>query len=172
MRTGRSPPNPPESLVGRQGLEPWTLGLKARRPARKSAETARAYARAPRKRGAGWGPVARSNPTVTPPHRAPPGAGAPSGCLSTVPSGSPPGTTQAGPGSLPSGDPRACRLPRRARGPCPPLAEAEAPFPAAAQRRRQAARPSRRVITSRPVLGSGKCLLRNKSGSIGPKKTR
>jgi len=26
--TRRSPRNPPESLVGRQGLEPWTLGLK------------------------------------------------------------------------------------------------------------------------------------------------
>jgi hypothetical protein len=28
VRTGRSPRNPPESLVGRQGLEPWTLGLE------------------------------------------------------------------------------------------------------------------------------------------------
>ena len=31
MRTRRSPRNPPESLVGRQGLEPWTLGLRATR---------------------------------------------------------------------------------------------------------------------------------------------
>jgi len=29
VRTRRTPRNPPESLVGRQGLEPWTLGLKA-----------------------------------------------------------------------------------------------------------------------------------------------
>jgi hypothetical protein len=26
----KKPPLPPESLVGRQGLEPWTLGLKER----------------------------------------------------------------------------------------------------------------------------------------------
>ena len=30
VRIGRSRRNPPESLVGRQGLEPWTLGLKER----------------------------------------------------------------------------------------------------------------------------------------------
>jgi len=57
VRTGRSPRKYPESLVGRQGLEPWTLGLKARRPAWKSAETAGAYARAPEnvgRDGARW----------------------------------------------------------------------------------------------------------------------